>query len=150
MHRIPEANPHVETAIAGWGKVVDGTRIFLKDVLEYDGAYKQEGKVSISSDVQAKTHEKLAKKWYDTIAKWHQHLEEYNHAHEFSGQDEKSIARQKEPAHLLLYKTKENTVRVKAVDTDMKPIPFVVKWVKMDVIHILSDGNRVEEYKEAA
>jgi hypothetical protein len=48
---------------------------------------------------------------------------------------------------LLLYKT-EDSVRVKAVDTDMKPVPFVVKGVTMDIINIF-DG-KVEEYREAA
>jgi len=150
MMNIADKNPDVETAIAWWGKVIDKTRVFLQHVLEYDWASKQEGQVSLTGEVQQRTHEKLAQKWYDTIAQWHQHLEKHNHAHDFSEQDKTSIKRQEELTHLLLYKTEEGAVRVKAVDTDMKPVPFLVKWVKMNVMNILSEGNKVEEYKEAA
>lgn len=148
MKSIADKNPDTEMAIAGGGKVIDGTRVFLQHVLEYEGANKQEWQVSLTAQVQQKTHKKLAEKWYDTVAQWHQHLEKYDHAHDFSEQDEKSIEEQEEPAHLLLYKTEEGTVRVKAVDTDMKPVPFVVKGVTMDIINIFD--NKVEEYKEAA
>jgi hypothetical protein len=147
MKTISDKNPNLETAIAGGGKVIDGTRVFLQHVLEYDGASKQQWQVSISSEVQEHTHEKLAAQWYDTVAQWHQHLEKYDHAHDFSEQDEKAIENQQQPVHLLLYKT-EDSVRVKAVDTDMKPVPFVVKGVTMDIINIF-DG-KVEEYREAA
>lgn len=148
MKTIADKNPDTEMAIAWGGKIIDGTRVFLQHVLEYEGAKKQEWQVSISTDVQAKTHEKLAEKWYDTVAQWHQHLESKNHAHDFSEQDEESIQRQEQPVHLLLYKTQENTVRVKAVDNNMKPVLFVVKGVTMDIINIFD--NRVEEYREAA
>jgi len=147
---IADKNPDVETAIAWWGKVIDGTRIFLQHVLEYDWARKQEWQVSLTWEVQQKTHEKLAQKWYDTVAQWHQHLEKHNHAHEFSGQDKKSIKKQHEPVHLLLYKTEEGAVRVKAVDTKMRPVKLIVMWRSMDVLNILSSGNEVQEYKEAA
>jgi hypothetical protein len=130
--------------------VIDGTRVFLQHVLEYDGAKKQAWQVSLTGEVQQKAHEKLAQKWYDTVAQWHQHLEKHNHAHDFSDQDKTSIKGQEEPVHLLLYKTEEGAVRVKAVDTDMKPVKLVVMWTSMDVVNIFSHGNRVEEYKEAA
>jgi uncharacterized protein (DUF433 family) len=41
MVDIANKNPDLETAIAGGGKVIDGTRVFLQHVLEYDGAKKQ-------------------------------------------------------------------------------------------------------------
>jgi len=150
MMNIADKNPDVETAIAWWGKVINKTRVFLQHALEYDWASKQEGQVSLTGEVQQRTHEKLAQKWYDTIAQWHQHLEKHNHAHDFSEQDETSIEQQEQPVHLLLYKTEEGAVRVKAVDTDMKPVKLVVMWTSMDVLNIFSDGNKVEEYKEAA
>ncbi len=148
MKTIADKNPDTEMAIAGGGKVVDGTRVFLQHVLEYEGANKQEWQVSLTGEVQQKTHEKLAEKWYDTVAQWHQHLESKNHAHDFSEQDKKSIKNQEQSVHLLLYKTKEDAVRVKAVDNDMKPVPFVVRGVTMDIITIFDD--KVEEYREAA
>ncbi len=91
---IADKNPNTEMAIAGGWKIIDGTRIFLQHVLEYDGAQKQEWQVSLTPAVQERTHEKLAQKWYDTVAQWHQHLEKYNHAHDFSEQDEVSIKKQ--------------------------------------------------------
>lgn len=36
MKTIADKNSNVETAIAGGGKVIDGTRVFLQHVLEYD------------------------------------------------------------------------------------------------------------------
>lgn len=148
MKDIADKNPDTEMAIAWGGKVIDGTRVFLQHVLEYNGAKKQEWQVSISTAVQDQTHEKLAEKWYDIVAQWHQHLESKNHAHDFSEQDKVSIKNQEQPVHLLLYKTQEDTVRVKAVDNDMEPVPFVVKGVTMDIMNIF-DG-KVEAYKEAA
>lgn len=150
MKTIADKNPDTEMAIAGGWKIIDGTRIFLQHVLEYDGAQKQEGQVSLTPQVQERTHEKLAQKWYTAVAQWHQHLEKYNHAHDFSEQDKKSIKNQEQPVHLLLYKTQEDTVRLKVVDNDMQPVKIVVMWRSMDIVDIFSDGNEVQEYKEAA
>jgi hypothetical protein len=147
---IADKNPNTEMAIAGGWKIIDGTRIFLQHVLEYDGAQKQEWQVSLTPAVQERTHEKLAQKWYDTVAQWHQHLEKYNHAHDFSEQDEVSIKNQEQPVHLLLYKTEDDTVRLKAVDNKMQPVKIIVMWRSMDIVDIFSDGNRVQEYTQAA
>jgi hypothetical protein len=147
MQCIANKNPDVETAIY-WGWWVSHATTNLKCVLEYTGIDKAQWQVSIPPEAQEKSNKKLAAQWYDSVAQWHQHLEKYNHAHDFSVQDKKSIEAQREPVHLLLYKTEDGSVRVKAVDTHMKPVPFVVKGVTMDIINIFDDT--VEEYREAA
>ncbi len=147
MYDISMRNPDTEMAIAGWSKTVSDTTVNLQYVLEYTWAQKDAWKVSLSPDAQQETHEKIQAKWYTLMAQWHQHLEKENHAHDFSPEDEKAIKQQKPPVHILSYKTNNNTVRFKAVDTTMRPVPIYVQGTRMDIAEIFADG-KVEEYKD--
>lgn len=147
---ISAKNPDTEMAIAGGGKVLGDSRFALQHVLEYAWAQKQQWQVSMTASVQEKTHQELAQKWYDTIAQWHQHLEKYDHAHDFSDQDKSTIKNQQNHLHILLQRLESGEVRMKVVDTDMQPVKLVVKGRSMDIATVFSDGSGIQEYKEVA
>jgi hypothetical protein len=147
---ISAKNIDTEMAIVGGGKVLQDTRFALQHVLEYEWAQKQQWQVSMTAAVQEATNKKLIQQWYTPIAQWHQHLEKYNHAHDFSEQDETSIKKQKEPVHILLQRLETGDVRLKAVDTNMKPVKLIVFWRSMDIATIFSDASMIEEHKKAS
>jgi hypothetical protein len=147
---ISAKNMDREMAIVGGGKVLQDTRFALQYVLEYEWAQKQQWQVSMTTTVQEQTNKKLTEQWYVPIAQWHQHLEKYNHVHDFSEQDQISIKKQEEPIHILLQRLETGDVRLKAVDTNMKPVKLIVFWRSMDIATIFSDASMIQEYKQAS
>lgn len=148
MIDLADANNNVEFAYTMWGNISHTGRIDLKMALEYQWASKSTWEVSYDLVEQQKTHRKVLDKGYTVVAEWHDHLAQHNHAHDFSTQDKQTIKEQIAPTHILAYKELDGSLRLKAVDTTMKPVPFYVNGTCMDIVTIFTNAS-VQEYKEA-